>query len=245
MSAPTTTRTAPIPTRAGNGSLARESPWGMAGDAMSVPHLRAQLELHELEVCDRVARLRRGQEAQLVEVVAEGQAFQELGHVLAIAGETRELHGPIDLAVREQPQAPGIPVRVRYGGRVVALELLHLVTIGRGAAARSEHVRELQHDRGGTGPRGLELGDGLFTVSEVLELILDVGVVRHLPLNLGDVRLNLRVLLRDDLELVLLPLVEEDEAHGLEQEDARDDEEPELARVRDAAEPALCLTLLG
>ena len=79
------------------------------------------------------------------------------------------------------------------------------------------------------GARRLELLDRVLAIAELLELRLDLGVVRDLTADVLDLGLDLVVALVDLRELVGLRLVDEEERDDLHEDRPEHDREPELA----------------
>src|ERR1700690_294713 len=118
------------------------------GSATLVPHLRRELEAEELLMRLLVDDFRSREQFDFGEIIAGLEPSFELAHVFAVAREPSQLHRALRLQVRSEPEPAGVPVRVVDLGGVVALELLEPVAVGRGTAARGEHVGELEQRRG-------------------------------------------------------------------------------------------------
>src|SRR5579864_7665220 len=135
------------------------------GGAISVPHLRRELEAKELLVCLGVDDLRAWEELHFGEVVARLETAFELADVFSIAGEPGQPHGACGLQIRGEPEPARIPVRVVDFGGVVTPHLLELVAVGRRAAARGEDVRELEQRGGRSRSGSLQLLNRVFAVA--------------------------------------------------------------------------------
>src|SRR5271155_3666032 len=99
----------PIPIRTASGSFASKV---CAGGAISVLHLRVELEVKELLVRSGVHRSGPRQELYVRKEITELQTALELAHIVAISSETTHSHEAIPLDVRGQPEPPWIPVRI-------------------------------------------------------------------------------------------------------------------------------------
>ena len=175
-----TTKTAPTPTLRRRRELAERR--AAAPLAPSVPHLRAELELHQLELRvlvdsspSRAAASRRRSSRSAPrrrtnsETSSPSRASPSI-FTLAIAS----------LYLVSQSRR-GSQFGFGHGRRVVAFQLLELVVIDGRPAARREDVRELEQHRRRTGARRLQLRDRLLAIAQLVELRLDLSGARRCP----------------------------------------------------------------
>src|SRR5262245_37302282 len=128
-------------------------------EAISVPHLRLQLKLDELELGFRIGHSLGGQKSDVGEVDGKVEPARQLADVVTVAGDAFDLDHPFGLLKAGQPQSARVPGGIVDGAGIVLAQLGEGVGVDGGAAPAGGKPRQLEENGGGPGAGGLQLAD--------------------------------------------------------------------------------------
>src|SRR5512145_3517230 len=103
----------------------------------------------------------------------------KFAHVFTISSQAADLHLSILLDEPRQPEPASVPVGTEQGQWVLALQFLQTGWIDRRSPTRRENSRQFEQHGCRPSPGTLQSSDGLLLRAKLLELLLDLGMVRN------------------------------------------------------------------